>query len=261
MVHECSGRAGPFVDVSAAHLSDELAPSRVCGFAKAAFTGATVNRMGLFEEAHGGTLFIDEAHLLTLAVQGVLLTPIASGMVTRLGEVRPRRVDVRVVFATNEDLVRLVQLAQFRHDLFARIGYQRVRIPPLCERRDDILPLAEYFLAAECALNGREEVSRIGSLLADALVAAEWRQNLWDLDSVCGWLATRRRTDLLPCDLPPEFVAEQVQSIAGPRALKTSRPIAAAARTAAAGCKIRAAERLGVSRQHLDRVLKAGGSA
>ncbi len=148
-VHEYSPRGGgPFVIVDCGTLGESLIESELFGHEKGAFTGATGRKKGLFEVAHGGTLFIDEIAELPLALQTKLLRVLETGTIRRLGGTEYINVDVRVVAATHGDLQRMVERGAFRQDLYYRLSAFPVHIPPLRDRPDDIAALAEHFLAS-----------------------------------------------------------------------------------------------------------------
>ncbi|MGH9380280.1 MAG: sigma 54-interacting transcriptional regulator [Thermoanaerobaculia bacterium] len=147
-IHERSSRAdGPFVPINCAGLSETLLQSELFGHVRGAFTGADRDRLGVFETARGGTVFLDEIGDLPASAQKVLLRVLQEGEVRRLGESTPRRVDVRVVAATHRDLEAMVAERSFRADLFYRLAVGRVELPPLAARGRDVLLLAEHFLA------------------------------------------------------------------------------------------------------------------
>jgi len=163
-IHEYSPRAeGPFVIVDCGTLGENLIESELFGHEKGAFTGASSRKKGLFEVAHGGTLFIDELAELPLALQTKLLRVLETGTIRRLGGTEYINVDVRVVTATNRDLQRMVERGEFRQDLYYRLSAFPVQIPPLRERPDDIAALAEHFLA------GSEEGDRYIPLSPDVI--------------------------------------------------------------------------------------------
>ena len=146
-IHSGSGRAAkPFVTVNCAAMPDTLADSMLFGHRKGAFTGADRNHRGYFEQAHGGTLFLDEIGDMPPLVQAKILRALEDGYVQPLGGYENRPVDVRVLAATNVDLRSAVEQGHFRNDLYYRLAQYMVEIPPLRARREDIVPLAEYFL-------------------------------------------------------------------------------------------------------------------
>ncbi|MGE0786752.1 MAG: sigma 54-interacting transcriptional regulator [Sandaracinaceae bacterium] len=145
-LHKGSRRAdGPLIRVNCAALAESVAESELFGHERGAFTGALQTRAGIFEAADGGTVFLDEIGELPLTLQAKLLRVLESREVTRLGSVTPRRVDVRFVSATNRDLAREVSERRFREDLYFRLNGIRIDVPPLRERRADIVPLAHRF--------------------------------------------------------------------------------------------------------------------
>jgi DNA-binding NtrC family response regulator len=149
-------RSGPFVALNCAALPRELVESLLFGHARGAFTGADADRAGYFEMAHEGTLFLDEIGEMPVELQAKLLRVLEDGEVTRLGERHARRVDARVVAATNQDLLRRTAEGRFRQDLYYRLARFTVVAPPLRERPEDIPLLAAHFLRRFAAEMGRE---------------------------------------------------------------------------------------------------------
>ena len=148
-IHRFSSRAtGPFVVVNVASLNPTLAESELFGHVRGAFTGADQNRVGMVELANGGTLFLDEVAEIPLAIQVKLLRVLEQKEVVPVGSSTATQADFRIVAATHQDLSKLVQLGRFRHDLFFRLTAFQIELPPLRDRRDDIVPLARYFLGA-----------------------------------------------------------------------------------------------------------------
>lgn len=145
-VHRLSGRCGPFVAVNCGAVNEQLAESEWFGHEAGAFTGATSRREGWFEAADGGTLFLDEIGDLPLSMQVKLLRVLQEREVVRVGSRTPKKVDIRLVAATNINLEEAVRAERFRLDLFYRLNVAPCRLPPLRERRGDIVPLAEHFL-------------------------------------------------------------------------------------------------------------------
>jgi len=147
-IHRNSPRASkPFVAINCAAFTETLLESELFGHEKGAFTGADRQRQGLFEAAHEGTLFLDEAGEMSLAAQAKLLRVLMDGQVLRVGSTRPRRVDVRVLVATHRNLEQRVKEGLFREDLFYRLAVVPIHIPPLRERREDIATMSEFFCA------------------------------------------------------------------------------------------------------------------
>jgi transcriptional regulator with PAS, ATPase and Fis domain len=147
-LHQLSPRAkGPFVVVDSSAMVEGLFESQLFGHRKGAFTGAIADRLGAFEAAHGGTLFIDELGELPQSLQPKLLRALESRAVIPVGAVEEHPFDVRVVAATNRDLEAMSREGSFRKDLFYRVAVVRVKLPPLRERREDIALLAEHYLA------------------------------------------------------------------------------------------------------------------
>jgi DNA-binding NtrC family response regulator len=180
-VHDRSARAGgPFVAINCGALPASLLESELFGHARGAFTGASTDRAGLFEAAHGGTLLLDEIGELPLPLQVHLLRVLQSREVRRLGENRVRAVDVRVIAATNRRLSEMVSGGQFREDLYYRLQVIEIEVPPLRERPDDVLPLARVTLADASARMGRE-MRGLSPEASRALLAHRWPGNAREL--------------------------------------------------------------------------------
>jgi DNA-binding NtrC family response regulator len=189
-VHRRSGRTGPFVALNCAELSPQLIESQLFGHERGAFTGASAAQPGLFVAAQGGTLFLDELGELPLDLQPKLLRVLQEGEVRPVGSIHARKVDVRVVAATNRDLPVLVETEQFRRDLYARLSLWEMRLPPLRERRQDILCWIRVLLAA---WNQERGVQTPLVFLADAaerILLHPWLDNLRGLDRLVHRLAS-----------------------------------------------------------------------
>jgi DNA-binding NtrC family response regulator len=183
-LHALSSRAaGPFVAVNCAAIPHALIESELFGAEKGAYTGSQAARPGRFERAEGGTLFLDEIGELPLEVQAKLLRVIQEGEVERLGSTDSRKVDVRLVAATNQDLARAVQEGRFRADLYYRINVYPVVIPPLRERRDDIEPLVYAMLERFASLHGKP-VPALTDHACDALREYAWPGNVRELENI-----------------------------------------------------------------------------
>ena len=179
-IHHASG-GGPFVEVSCGALPSTLLESELFGHARGAFTGATRDRAGKFEAAGGGTLFLDEIGAAPLELQQKLLRVLQDRSFERLGEVKTRTADVRVVAATNEDLEAAVASGTFREDLYWRVRVVALRLPPLRERREDVALLAERFLARFRAEHRRPAVELAPDALSH-LTSWSWPGNVRELE-------------------------------------------------------------------------------
>jgi aliphatic sulfonates family ABC transporter substrate-binding protein len=182
-VHARSGRADrPFIAVNAGAFSEQLIESELFGHERGAFTGAHSSQIGWFEAADGGTLFLDEIGELPLSLQVKLLRVLSTGEVTRLGSRSAIRVDVRLIAATNVDLLEAIRARRFREDLYYRLNVTSLALPPLRERPGDILPLAQHFLVRYAARLGKPSV-RLGSGAAEALLRQPWPGNIRELEN------------------------------------------------------------------------------
>ncbi|HYQ80156.1 MAG TPA: sigma-54 dependent transcriptional regulator, partial [Anaeromyxobacteraceae bacterium] len=182
-LHAASRRAArPFVPVNCAAITETLLESELFGHAKGAFTGAVRARRGLFEEAGGGTLFIDEIGETTPNFQAKLLRALQEGEIRRVGESTPIKVDVRVVAATNQDLKKAIAEKRFREDLFYRLNVVPLRIPPLRERPEDIPLLAVHFLGRYNRRTGERKVLTPEAL--QRLTAHPWPGNVRELENM-----------------------------------------------------------------------------
>jgi transcriptional regulator with GAF, ATPase, and Fis domain len=250
-------RDRPFCTLNCAALPDDLIEAELFGHARGAFTGAVSERAGVFEEAHGGTLFLDEVGELSPRAQAKLLRVVQEGELRRLGENLSRRVDVRLVAATNRDLRHQVATGQFRLDLSYRLDVIRLVVPPLRDRREDIPLLADHFW--------REATSRIGSRATlgapatAALARYDWPGNVRELQNVLAALAVRtpRRGVVPPEALPPHFGAgrgaEACRLDEARRTFEGRFVRAALVRTG--GHRGQAAAELGITRQGLTKLM------
>lgn len=181
-IHAASHRADrPLVIVNVGGLSEGVFESELFGHVKGAFTDARTNRAGRFELAHGGTLFLDEIANITVQQQARLLRVLQTGEVERVGSAQARRVDVRFIAATNADLRAEVQAGRFREDLLFRLNTIEVRLPPLRDRADDILPLAQYFLGRYAA-RYRKGAAGFAPDAVAAMRRYAWPGNVRELD-------------------------------------------------------------------------------
>jgi len=180
-VHHTSGRAAkPLVAVNCAAFTETLLESELFGHERGAFTGADRAREGLFEAAHEGTLFLDEAGELSMPAQAKLLRVLTDGLVTRIGSTKPRRVDVRVIVATHRDLKQRVQDGLFRDDLYYRLAVVPLEVPPLRERREDISALCDLFLM-QIARDLKVPLRRISADAMRAMQSYDFPGNIREL--------------------------------------------------------------------------------
>jgi len=259
-LHAQSGRAGELVPVNCAAIPAELVESVLFGHRRGAFTGATEDAPGLFRQAHTGTLFLDEVAELPLDAQAKLLRVLEDGQVTPVGGRRTRSVDVRVVAASHVDLREAVDRQAFRGDLYARLEEWPVHLPPLRQRRGDIVDLALAFLAEDA---GSAAPPSLSADAAEALLLHDWPFNVRELRKLC-----RRLALLCPdgqavtLDHLPEPIAANLRnrrSEAPPVAEPTEREALEAALRTCGGSVVRAARHLGVSRRTLYRRLASEG--
>jgi two-component system response regulator HydG len=216
LVHEESTRATrPFIAVNCGAITETLLESELFGHARGAFTGATQDRPGLFEAAHSGTLLLDEVGEVSPGMQVKLLRALQEREIRRVGENKSRQVDVRIVTATNRDLADAVATGAFRQDLYYRLKVVELHVPPLRERRDDVLPLARVLLASS-ALRMKRAISGLSPGAADQLLRYRWPGNVRELENAMERavaLARGRRVEL-------EDLAEEIRQ-ATPRPLPT----------------------------------------
>jgi transcriptional regulator with GAF, ATPase, and Fis domain len=176
-------RGKPFVPVNCAALPEHLIENELFGHSKGAFTGAFMEKPGLFHEADGGTLFLDEINSFSMAVQSKLLRVLQDQEFRPLGSTKSRTVDVKIIAATNTDLRYLVETRQFREDLFHRLNVLSAVLPPLRDRKEDILLLASHFLKVYAKEFGRGAMT-LGYSAKAKLVGYAWPGNVRELESV-----------------------------------------------------------------------------
>ncbi len=183
-IHTRSGRAdGPLVKVNCASIPNELFESEFFGHVRGAYTGAHQDRIGRFQLADGGTIFLDEVGEIPLPLQGKLLRVLQEKEFERVGEDRSRKVDVRVIAATNKDLEKAVDAGEFREDLYYRLSVFPVQVPPLRKRGDDVVMLAVHFLKQVCREFGRSDLS-LSQKQVEALCRYDWPGNVRELKNV-----------------------------------------------------------------------------
>jgi DNA-binding NtrC family response regulator len=183
LVHDESTRvAGPFIAVNCGAITETLLESELFGHVRGAFTGATHDRPGLFEAANNGTLLLDEVGEISPGMQVKLLRALQEREIRRVGENKSRRFDIRVIAATNRDLAKAVAEGRFRQDLYYRLKVVELHVPPLRERRDDVLPLARVLLASAGLRMGRK-ISGFAPAAAVQLLRCEWPGNVRELEN------------------------------------------------------------------------------
>ena len=200
----------PFIRLNCAALPENLIESELFGSERGAFTGATESRPGHIEMADGGTLFLDEIATLTLPLQTKLLRVLEDHHVQRLGGRTLRKIDFRLICATNEPLEEMARTGKFREDLYYRIHVIPIQLPPLRERHGDLPLLCEYFLQTHCSANGIP----MKRIRADALTAMEehtWPGNVRELENLIQRLIiTTRHQEIGPADLPPRMLEQSL---------------------------------------------------
>jgi transcriptional regulator with GAF, ATPase, and Fis domain len=183
-IHEASPRVGkPFVTVNSSNIPTELLESELFGHTRGAFTGAIAAKKGLFEVADGGSIFLDEIGDIPPETQVRLLRVIQEREFTPLGDTTPRRVDVRIIAATNIDLKEAVKHGTFREDLYYRLSVVPIELPPLRDRREDVLPLAQHFIGKYNEENGRTVSEQIAPEVLALLEAHSWPGNVRELEN------------------------------------------------------------------------------
>ncbi|MDB4890523.1 MAG: histidine kinase [Gemmatimonadetes bacterium] len=265
-VHKRSHRAGrAFVSVNCAALAPALVSSELFGHEKGAFTGATQRRLGRFELANGGTIFLDEVGELPPDTQVALLRVLQEREFERVGGAQTIRVDVRVITATNRDLTAAVANGSFRQDLFYRLNVFPIEVPPLRDRRDDILMLVEYFVRRYASRAGKK-FSSIDKKTLDSLQTYEWPGNVRELQNVIERSVILNSSEVFAVDeswlskqpaLRPRQVVSHTTSRGEPQ---TEREIIEAALAASRGRvsgRSGAAGRLGIPPSTLDHRIKA----
>jgi DNA-binding NtrC family response regulator len=264
-------RERPFVAINCAAIPDTLLESELFGYKRGAFTDARTDRAGIFVEADGGTIFLDEIAELSPALQAKLLRVLQEGEIRPLGAPRSQKVDVRVVAATNKNLEENLASGAFRQDLFYRLNVINIHLPALRDRSDDILPLAEHFLS-QSAARAAKDVRALHETAKKALLGYGWPGNVRELENVIERAVALVEGPLVRIDdLPPlapivrERRATEGEVEADPFAAALARGLTLAelerdyimkVLAAEGGNKTRAAQRLGLDRKTLYRKLE-----
>jgi two-component system nitrogen regulation response regulator NtrX len=269
-IHALSARAEqPFVEVNCAAIPEELIESELFGHERGAFTGALARRRGKFEAADHGTLFLDEIGDMSLKTQAKVLRALEEQAFERVGGREPLRVDVRVIAASNRDVVSLIAQGRFREDLFYRLNVIPIEVPPLRARKEDVPALVEHFIRVFCAENGK----RLKTVSPSALtyfMTYDWPGNVRELRNMVERLVIMVPGEAIGAeDLPPPLRPKSETAAATPgngKPLKEARDgferayILAELR-AQDWNMTRTAERLGIERSHLYRKIRAYGIA
>jgi transcriptional regulator with PAS, ATPase and Fis domain len=246
-IHQRSPRwRGPFVAINCAALPEQLLESELFGFERGAFTGAQQAKPGQIELAAGGVLFLDEVTEMTPAAQAKFLRVLQEREFLRLGGTRPVRVNVRVIAATNRDLDEAVACGQLRADLYYRLNVFDIHIPPLRERRDDILPLATDFLREFAGATAELTPAAI-----ETLRRHDWPGNVRELRNVLERAAIVRDGRFIDAEHLSLSVRDDVPRLRGTDLGVLERQAVAQAMRDANGNKVRAAKQLGISRMQL----------
>jgi two-component system response regulator HydG len=263
-IHQNSDRAeNRFVAINCAGLSETLLEDELFGHVKGAYTGAATDRPGRFEHADGGTLFLDEVGDMPLAMQSKLLRVLENGEVVRVGANEPRRVNVRIISATNRDLQERVKNKEFREDLYFRIKGATIDIPPLRQRREDIPPLIEHFLAEANKAHGRK-ITGLTPETRRVLMSYPWPGNVRQLRNVVENMVVLAAGDKLTIDdLPPEMPSDladgQFRELAGISIDEAEKQLIRNTLKMVEGNREKAASILGIGERTLYRKIKEYG--
>jgi DNA-binding NtrC family response regulator len=259
-LHRLSPAAsGNFVVCNASAVVETLFESELFGHVKGAFTGATHDKMGLFEHANGGSLFLDEIGDMPLATQAKLLRVLQSQEVQRVGSLGARKVDVRVIAATNRDLRAMIAEHQFREDLFYRLSMVQIKLPRLAERREDLALLARHFIEI-FARQYRKTIRDLTPRAEIALSGYAWPGNVRELENIMAHACMMAESEMIDVrDLPDEVSAAATESIPDDDPMlslaEVGRRHAQRVMKRTGGNKTQAAKILGINRSTLHRLL------
>nr|MBP6993197.1 sigma-54-dependent Fis family transcriptional regulator [Spirochaetota bacterium] len=256
-------RERPFIPVNCCALTDSLLESQLFGFAKGAFTGALKDTPGLFELAEGGTIFLDEIGDTGANFQQMLLRVMEGGEIQPVGSAERKKVDVRVVAATNKDLETAVQEGKFREDLYYRLNVITIRIPPLRDRKDDILTLARHFMNKYSKENNKA-VNEISPESKSILESYLWPGNVRELENTISKAVIFESGNILTPDTFPERMRlpSNASAMSGEDLMtleEVSRTYIVKVLEMTGGNKARASEILGINRTSLWRMIQRLG--
>jgi len=258
-IHKRSDRRNKvFIPVDCTTLTGQLFESQLFGHVKGAFTGAIDKSLGFFRAADGGTIFLDEIGEIPIELQVKLLRVLQEGVVTPLGSTQPYPIDIRVLCATNKDLREMTKKGTFRDDLYYRLNVVSMDVPPLRERKDDILTLAEYFLANQ-ALFYNETPKVLATETKNLLLQYAWPGNIRELSNVIERAyVLSKELEILPAVMPFEIMEADAQT--GNTGLPTldniKRKMIVQTLNFTRGRKLAAAKILGIERRKLNRLIE-----
>ena len=258
-IHSVSDRADKvFVPVDCTTLTGQLFESQLFGHVKGAFTGAIDSTLGFFRAADGGTIFLDEISEIRLELQAKLLRVLQQEIITPLGSTKSYQVDVRVLCATNRDLHKMVKEGRFRSDLYYRLNVINLEVPPLRQRKEDILLLAEYFLANQAAFYG-EQPKVLSGTVKKLLLSYAWPGNVRELANAMerAYILTPGQ-EIHPAVLPFELIIADSPAYPKhelPTLDEVKRKIVTQTLEFTKGRKLAAAEILGIERRRLNRLI------
>jgi transcriptional regulator with PAS, ATPase and Fis domain len=262
-IHDHSERAGkPFVPVDCSAMTESLFESQLFGHVRGAFTGAVRESLGFIRAADGGTLFIDEVGELSVLLQAKLLRVLQERCVVPVGDTRARPVDVRVICATHRDLAAMVRMRSFREDLYFRLNVVVLNVPPLRERPEDVVPLAQHFLAVQADLY-EETAKTLSREAADLLSKYPWPGNVRELANVIEHAHVLASAGMIrPTDLPERLRRVADGDISTPsdlRLIDVERRTISEALFRTKFCKAAASRLLGINIQRLNRRIRTLG--
>ncbi|KAA3614150.1 MAG: sigma-54-dependent Fis family transcriptional regulator [Calditrichaeota bacterium] len=263
-IHKNSRRAEkPFVAINCSAIPRDLLESELFGYESGAFTGANKSKEGKFELANGGTLFLDEIGEMSVNLQAKLLRVIQTQEIERLGSVRPKKIDVRILSATNRELQTLIKEGEFREDLYYRLKVVELTMPPLRERKEDIEALSGYFLSKHAQNN---EVLKLSEEALFILEEYDWPGNIRELENVIlRGIVLAKENEIHPDELPEELhqKAEDMPAVGVGNSLADAelefRRMYVLRTLRNAGSKAEAAKILGINRTHFYRILSQLG--
>lgn len=213
-LYELSSRSNqPFVAINTAAIPRDLLESELFGHEKGAFTGALTKRIGRFEEANGGTLFLDEIGDMPVDLQTRLLRVLNDGSFYRVGGKTPVKTDVRIIAATHQNMPEMVKKGLFREDLLYRLNVIKIHVPALRERKEDIIPITQYYLAAEAKQYGLDE-KQLSKEVEKYLIGLPWPGNVRQIRSLCTWLTIMAPGKIVSLDdLPIDLKSDENHSV------------------------------------------------